>query len=260
MSFGSKEEIYGNYQVLDPDGCLMFRCDSKKFGWYLRKNLAEQIEPNVIKLKFKPAGQGYRQSSYYLQDRANICVVCGKKEDLSRHHVVPYCYRKCFPEHIKKHNYYDVLPLCTDCHDKYEAKYALKKRKELAQQYDAPVHGVGIRETCEKQNRACRAANTLFFHGKKIPAEKRRRLLSSIEEFLGKEPTEQEIESMAEVSISRYCKGPFYKTHGELVVAKIESIGSFVKEWRKHFVSTMKPKFLPSGWGIDGSVMEDKKA
>ena len=49
-------KIYGNCQVLSPEGHLMFRCESKKANWYLKRDLADIItdEPLVIKLKFQP--------------------------------------------------------------------------------------------------------------------------------------------------------------------------------------------------------------
>jgi len=37
-------------------------------------------------------------------------------------------------------------------------------------------------------------------------------------------------------------------THGEIVIAQTESIEGFIREWRDHFVTSMRPKYLPLGW------------
>ena len=45
-----------------------------------------------------------------------------------------------------------------------------------------------------------------------------------------------------------------YKTHGQMVVEELnglEGIGKFVIRWRKHFLVTMEPKYLPKWWKVD---------
>jgi hypothetical protein len=48
--------VYGNYSILHPDGTLMCRTDAKKVRWYLKKNLATQVDELTIKLKEKNYG------------------------------------------------------------------------------------------------------------------------------------------------------------------------------------------------------------
>ena len=126
-------KIYGNCQVLSPEGHLMFRCESKKANWYLKRDLADIItdEPLVIKLKFQPNGLGNHNKNYGLSEMENICVVCGSDEFLTRHHVVPICYRKYFPIEKKSHNFHDVLSVCAVCHESYE-KFAFDFKLSLA--------------------------------------------------------------------------------------------------------------------------------
>ena len=45
-----------------------------------------------------------------------------------------------------------------------------------------------------------------------------------------------------------------YYDHGYHVVNKLdtdEKLIEFIKLWRKHFIDTMKPKYMPTGWSID---------
>lgn len=41
-------KIYGNCQVLSPEGHLMFRCESKKANWYLKRDLAQIVNLDPI--------------------------------------------------------------------------------------------------------------------------------------------------------------------------------------------------------------------
>ena len=222
----------------------MFRCDKKKFDWYLKRGLAIQIDQDAIRLLFKPKGLGWAGEHFYLQDRENKCCVCGSGDNLTKHHVVPYCYRRYMPADIKENNYFDVLPVCVDCHAEYE-KIAQKKKKELAKQYEAPLEGVNnITEA-----RHFKHARTLKQHSDKIPESRRKQMLGSIAEELG--ITEQELEEVMKHDIKWNKQLPDFKAHGEIVISKIPSIQGFFEEWRSHFVASMKPKYLPKNWEIE---------
>jgi exonuclease 3'-5' domain-containing protein 2 len=243
MSYSS-EEIYHNCKVLSPDGIEMFRCHRKKFNWYVQKGLAE-LEPDLtdtIRLKFKPNGLGWAGDHYYLQDRENKCCCCGSSNKLTKHHVVPYCYRREFPEDIKNSNYYDVLPLCIDCHTIYE-KYATEKKKNFAERYQAPLQG--INSFNEKQ--ASKFARTLIQHGHHIPEDRKHKLIEQIKKETNKQTIDtKELERLAQIRIDGQPEE--YLSHSQIVVSKIECFQSFVEEWRNHFVQTMKPEHLPKHW------------
>lgn len=45
-----------------------------------------------------------------------------------------------------------------------------------------------------------------------------------------------------------------YVPHGKLVVRNVKQntgLYEFQKRWRKHFVETMKPSYLPKNWSIE---------
>ena len=97
--------IYGNWLVLHPNGCEMFRCVTRKAQWYLTRDLANMISeiPPVIQLKFEPGGLGWFGDEFALTQKQNLCVVCGTEElpRLTKHHIVPTLYKKHFPKHLK---------------------------------------------------------------------------------------------------------------------------------------------------------------
>ena len=254
MSY-SNEEIYHNCRVLSPEGIEMFRCHRKKFNWYIQKGLAA-LEPNstdTIRLKFKPNGLGWAGDHYYLQDRENKCCCCGSNNRLTKHHVVPYCYRREFPDSIKDSNYYDVLPLCVDCHTVYE-KHATEKKKTLAERYDAPLQGINN----INQKQAPKYARTLVQYGHLIPEDRKRRLLEQIQQETNKSSIgNEDLEKMA----GRKSGQPEeYVSHSQIVVSKIENFQTFVEEWREHFVQTMKPKHLPKHWNIKRDLHGRKRS
>lgn len=50
--------------------------------------------------------------------------------------VVPACYRRCFPQHLKSHRSHDIVLLCVDCHQVrpacvYAVMYTCTKQKEV---------------------------------------------------------------------------------------------------------------------------------
>ena len=238
-------KIYGNCQVFSPDGHLMFRCDKKKANWYLNRNLASIIDndPLTIKLLFEPNGLGNHNRGYGLSEMGNICVVCGTNEFLTRHHVVPFCYRKHFPVSIKSHNFHDVLPLCADCHESYE-KYASEFKLKLADIYDAPIHG----EIINNQDiiKMKRMANCIVYN-KNIPSKRLNEIKDVIRNYFSwKNITKKRLDYILESKIKVYKR-----THGEVVVSRIPNITNFIKEWRNHFIMNNDCKFLPKNWSVE---------
>lgn len=244
----SLSPIYGNCQVLSPDNILMFRCDDKRAKWYLNKDLAEIIEtsPLKVRLKFKPKGLGNHGKEFGLTEMENLCVNCGRNDELNRHHVVPYCYRRFFPLSLKSHNFHDVLALCVSCHEKYE-RNADKLKEQLSIEYKAPING----ELIENKDmiKYAKISTTLLNalnNSIKVPKSRERRLRKSIREKFGiKRLTKDKIEEIASTKITIVKR-----THGEIVMSQISDIQSFVEMWRNHFVDNNECAYLPKNWSI----------
>jgi hypothetical protein len=245
-----KNPQYENCEVLSPNGDLMFRCCRKKAVWYLDRNLGKKIkdEPLSVQLTFMPKGNGHIGDPYFLQEMENRCVICGGLDNLTRHHIVPYCYRRFFPLHLKNHRSYDVMALCIPCHRDYE-DHAMKLKKEIAEKHSIPLDGKGI-EYKKELAHARNAAFALVTNGDKIPPVRYEELLSRVKSYLNKEITEEDLQKLVEVDVYDYSK---YVHHGKAVMEKIQDIEFFIKTWRQHFLDTMNPQFLPKHWTIDRS-------
>jgi len=107
------KDLYSNCIMEGPDGTFLCKVSQRKVNWYLKKGLATQVcdDPQTIRLIFEPNGPGHAGDEYYSQEFVNRCVNCGAEEFLSRHHIVPYCFRKFFPMEQKQHSYHDIVPL-----------------------------------------------------------------------------------------------------------------------------------------------------
>lgn len=237
--------IYGNCCVFSPDNLLMFRCEEKRINWYLERNLAEKISENPlsIKLNFQPNGLGNRVKGYGLLEMSNKCVNCGNNEELSRHHVVPICYRKHFPEKFKSRYFHDVLAMCKPCHYEYEAK-AQKLKKEIAREYD--VGEVKIKENKEVVF-GLKSAKILI--NEMIPKGRRDEVKRKLKEYFGiKRLTRKRVEEFLIKKKQDYDPNPI---QSQIIASKIEDIQRFIKRWRQHFLDNNSCKFLPEGWSVD---------
>lgn len=127
MSGKRKLPIYQNFEVYDSKNNLMFRTNHNRIKWYLKRDLAEIIkeDPIAIRLKFKPKGKGERIPALKVP-LINQCVCCGNTDLslLTKHHIVPQQYKKCFPKTYKEHSSLLVTVLCIKCHNHYEKQFA----------------------------------------------------------------------------------------------------------------------------------------
>lgn len=248
------DQIYGNCQVLSPDGVLMFLCTPKKMRWYLDNHLARVVAGNktpTIQLTFNPKGSGHAGEYFYLMPRQNKCVVCGNTKDLTRHHVIPQCYRKHFPISLKKGVSHDVVATCVKCHAKAEREYDILK-VELAKSYSAPLNGIGLTFDHDL-DRAQRALKTLMWYKDKLPPMRVEMLEERVELYLGislSEAPSHVIHDLLNAPTS--WKEPWFKTHGELVIRQLKGDYEwFICMWRSYFLDHMKPNFMPEGWAVD---------
>jgi hypothetical protein len=44
------------------------------------------------------------------------------------------------------------------------------------------------------------------------------------------------------------------KTHGEVVMSKIDNIQSFIEMWRSHFLEHNECKHLPKDWSVKTNI------
>ncbi|XP_050341446.1 exonuclease 3'-5' domain-containing protein 2 [Bactrocera neohumeralis] len=250
--------LYDNCNLQAPDGELLCTIDAKKAQWYVDQSLGEIISntPLTVRLNFEPSGRAVGDvGRYYQNPKENRCVVCGRRDPLSRKNVVPREYRKHFPVVMKSHTSHDVLLLCPECHQLSNI-YDLKMRTKLAEQCNAPFtkdeSAVKFIELPElKQVKS--AARALLQSQNEIPAERREELIRILFNHYKTEPTHELIVEAAKIDTTRNNEN--YCHHGEHVVHMYQNefggLCELEKLWRQHFLSTMKPKYLPELWNVN---------
>lgn len=235
-------EIYGNWKVYSPDDQLMMRCSTKKANWYLSRNLAEKIGELTIKINFKPNGMGHATDyhGYYLEEKNAICVCCGSDKDLTRHHVVPYCYRRYFPDLYKDHSSFDVVLLCEDCHSTYET-HSIKLQNEIAARYGYQLDPIIQQQNKDVAN-AGSALNALLQYRAQIPLERQQYLYSLLSGYFKRPITVDDLET---IEVERQLS---QKDRTAYVMSQVTDEHSFIIEWRKHFIKFANPQHLSKSW------------
>ena len=275
LQIGSKNLSTENWKVYHPSGRHMFTCGEKKAYWYLERNLAELTGERMIKLTFIPKGNGFEDDEEFgRSSRIVQCVVTGISEGLQRHHIVPYCYRTYFPEIYKSKNHHDVVLMNFEIHSEYEQK-ANAFKDEIARIYNVKTIGelnaeytLKLRELGKPNAIILNTIHSIFkIYGR-----------LSREELIDKLHYVADNSNLPFETLVKYnyiqlfklyqllredhineiyeFKGIYRKQydHGYHVVQKLdteEKIEDFVKLWRNHFVDTMQPLFMPTGWSVD---------
>jgi len=248
---------YGNYTVYSPDGLKLNTASANKVMWYLYNDLADVVSASAIRLKFIPKGDGDNGDEFYMQQKANECVCCGKKTGLTVHHIVPDCYRHYLPILYKDHNSHDIVLLCwKSCHKQYEYE-ALKLKKIIADENNCSINGRG-----QKLNRDIfkpkSFANALLYHDN-IPVPRKTEITEWLKKFTGKENlTEQDLIDVMELPTVDFSD---YVPYGKIIADTLdtdEKLTQFVRRWRQHFIDTVKPKFMPKHWSVDRPIYRDK--
>jgi hypothetical protein len=242
-----KNLLYGNWEVQAPDGTILFLALQERADWYLSRGLADVVGDNKIRLNFEPKGKRDPNDLYSICAKSNNCVVCNDSDItvLTKHHIVPSEYRKFFPVEIKSRSCHDIVPICRKHHDDYEAE-ADKFKQKIAEDYDVEFNHKKFDDDVVT---ALRLAKVLLIHPCTVPVNRLEQIRTDFVKYSG-------IVNITDETVSEFIlehKNHKSKTHGEQVVEKVIKEGKlyeFVVMWRKHFVDTMNPQYLPKYWDI----------
>lgn len=257
--------LYGNIEIRSHLNEFMFFCGKKKLEWYLEEGLLENTElENIYRFRKPMKGNGHRDGTeYFKEKRINQCVICGVKEGLQRHHVVPLRYRMHFPKEFINHRSYDVLMVCISCHDKYE-RYSNQFDEQLMESLVLDEHTrelIDLSMKVEKQklfiltiSTQVKALKRFLDKEAKIPEKRVKQLLNELSVSLKRDIRLDNIEVA-----DNYCNEELDKIERmdiknlqeikfKVLVKNYSSILDFCIAWRKHFLKHTEPKFLSSHW------------
>lgn len=244
-----KKPIYGNWRVIHPFNYLMFFCDEKRANWYIKRNLAVIVKEGEIKLTFIPKGKGSALDLYGSSPKENKCVVCGSVDRLTRHHILPHCYRRFFPEEYKGRNAHDIVPICKTHHMLYESM-AIELKKEIALEYGEKDMINKLPEEAINRRRVGGYISCLIKHKDRMPQEKINIMEDAIKRYFQADHLEDLKTLLKKVHKPKKTVLRKMPSKFQLLVSKIPDLQQFVEKWRKHFVDKMAPQYLPIGWNI----------
>lgn len=116
--------IHKTFVALNYDATPLFRCSSRRAEWYVKKDYAEYVDSETIRLKDATTAEtlnklyGGSLSPFFMAVKNDKCVCCGVDRPLTRHHVVPKRVLPLVPQ-WRKVGLSNILFVCVECHKKY---------------------------------------------------------------------------------------------------------------------------------------------
>lgn len=280
--FCVRSEVYSNCRIYSASGLLVAHCDKSKALWYVEKGLAVPVSSDddiySVCLHFRPEernGDGGFEALASVIPRKNRCVVCGTDSDLSRYHLIPKAYQKYFAVELKAHRSHDIVLLCVDCHE-ISNRAVMHLKRCIARELCAPLQGEGLYEPSQEERSVVKAATALLRDDGKIPADRIALLRSTVYDWWIQRREKTADADPFSTDGLRYIarlggnipkhggwqalgvQSEHYRSHGHIVVDKLmstadgeDSLHNFIVRWRKYFLHTMAPKYMPDDWRLD---------
>jgi exonuclease 3'-5' domain-containing protein 2 len=202
---------------------------------------------------------------YNITHKKNICVACGIDTGLMRHYVVPYAYRRLLPTQFKSHLPHDIVLLCLDCHVCAD-QAAVEQRDNV---YEPTFRKDSTTALAVIPNRHLRhvksCAQALWKHRDRMPPQRVSAYEDVIQQHVKKSgaiiaiPSEDLLRDLAE-NLETDRPNPGYVPIAELVVQSLHTdrdVSEFIRSWRRLFLETLQPRYLPVGWSVDSPVEND---
>lgn len=240
----------------------MCKCDRKRANWYLSRNIAELVseDPLIFKLKFKPNGPGNANDAYSLARKENKCVVCGTHENLTKHHIVPHMYRKFLPLEIKSRSSHDIVVICVPCHSKYETE-AMTLKNLIHEQLTGKKIGLE-KMSVEAANRlhVAKLSRTLMSRWELIPSDRREKIMLEVQSTVGVALTREDLSKIVAEFDFKHPRAFDEELPGKIAVESLKTdndVRAFVEKWRRHFVMTAHPKYMPANWDVERPLLRE---
>lgn len=195
--------------------------------------------PLIVKLKFEPSEKATSDKVYrdILIDEHKICFVCGKEDSFIFKNIIPFEYRKYFPQFLSS-QVTDVVILCDQC-----LKISHLKDNELS---------TNLAKECDEINAIRIAAETLK-NRSHLSVEQIQSLEETLMNYFHTDTVTEDLVARAAVLQTPKVE---HIPHSYKVVKFYEKIGliNLEKRCRQWFLDSMKPKFMPKIWSVSTNV------
>lgn len=239
------KRLYDNFKIYHPDDTFMCFCSKKKATWYTSRNLAVWKSENEIKLTFEPNGYG-DPTEILSSSRENICVISGRTDNLTKHHIVPTQYRKHFHRVFKDNNSCDLALLARDEHDTYEIHANKLKEMLFIDNVNEDVMGLTKDWNEAKSIYSC---IDKWYHI--LPDSRKEVVLNRMYQLIDKWGFKETDLKLKEYSL--------IKDWNSVIVENVGPVNMIVL-WKMHFIKYGQPKFMPKWWTPDTiKIINDDK-
>lgn len=245
----SSGKLYDNCKMLSPEGEFMSFVSEKRAMWYVKNDLAiiQKSDPLCIKINFEPSFSDFKD--VLIDKRENKCCSCGSGDNLTKHHVIPYCFRKHFPKKLKSRRSFDILPLCLKCHKNYEQK-AWELKKKIAEKYNVEMDKDIKNYFSKDAADACKASIALR-SSFSIPPERVSELIGKIIDVHGRDFCPSMMEELSlkkRFALIKQSSTSYGRKVVDEILKRDECLEEFINMWREHFLKNVNPRFLPESW------------
>lgn len=233
---------YSNIIIVNCKGNLLATISKRKADWYIKRKLAKEMVPpppgypRAIKLNFE-ADVERNPKPFEINVNENKCVICGKENELTRHHVIPWVIRRYFPLKHKNYSRQWCVLLCVDCHEEvemltqplYKSDFpkgvAARKNTDLTLQM---IKDKGHLDKLSPDKLSILLERSTYKTVAEIPPYRTK----------NKAASRYSLKTLHEIEIKKWAL-KFIKDHDGI---------KGVKDYFRGIFLTMKPKFLPSGY------------
>ena len=260
-----KKVMYSNIPLYDSQAAsstFLNWISEKKKTWYLKNSLATpyttQSHGPGIRLNFKSKESPNPQPPTDLSPKTNSCVICASgTSGYMRHHILPSSLRTLLPKKYKSHLSHDVVLVCPDCFQTVQSLTA--KRQTLLEKKSS---------NNEKQyvvnyplKKIITSSTALLKYSTNLPPPIKSLHLSTVSAYLSKPSPQITDDDLLHLSnLPSKIPNPSYVSPSLSLIQSLktpESLELFVREWRKFFIDTFKPRNMPGGWKVENRVTND---
>jgi len=155
----------------------------------------------------------------------------------------------------------DIVLLCQNCMVLVH-NLDNKLKQELSDEYNlARLEDIEPKFSINKQCAKVRScARALLKNPSNIPKEREEELKKVVRAFFDKDEIDLSDLTEAADQLEWKTQNLRHVSHGKAVVQNFTTYSdflSFVKRWRQHFLTEMKPQFLPQYWSIDHPLVNE---
>jgi hypothetical protein len=263
---GRKRPLYENIPLLSQDGQLIAYINQRKQRWYIGRNIAKlvlyQEKSPAVQLLFPSRapvdGDGHEVVAPQFEPEKNVCVVCGQGTAINCRliRLVPPQLQRYMSMKQKAYVQRNTLGVCFDC----ARAWSLHSRDHIAR-LARDAHIVMTPPSPPSNNKLATHAAALVsdVDHNKIPPDVKEIMWTTVRTHFPKasHATLASIAYTAQHDASVALKVATEDFYRQLVThyTSPESADTFVVEWRQLFLTSMRPRHMPTGWRADALTL-----